>query len=246
MCWHRMRWRRSRRLVAAAPELELVFSDEDQLREGRRASPYFKPGWNPDLLLEQNCINHLAAWRRDVVGGLGGMRGAYDGSQDYDFALRATADMPARKVRHIPMVLYHWRQSAGAASAASAEACRDAAWRAVRDYLGAEARVAANEAAPRWLAVRFSLTRPAPKVSLIGATPALLAATEYDPARLELVGSAAAATGEVLVFLAAGMRAGVAGLAACAGGAGDAAGDWRRGGAAGGGGWRRAACRLHA
>ena len=28
----------------------LAFSDEDQLVDGRRAAPYFKPGWNPDLM----------------------------------------------------------------------------------------------------------------------------------------------------------------------------------------------------
>ena len=39
---------------------------------------------------------------------LGWFRAGYDGSQDYDLALRLAARTAA--IRHIPQVLYHWRQ----------------------------------------------------------------------------------------------------------------------------------------
>ena len=41
---------------------------------------------------------------------LGWFRAGYDGSQDYDLALRLAARSSA--IRHIPRVLYHWRQHA--------------------------------------------------------------------------------------------------------------------------------------
>ena len=42
------------------------------------------------------------------------VRGAYDGAQDFDLALRLVER--AHKIRHIPRVLYHWRQHAQSTS----------------------------------------------------------------------------------------------------------------------------------
>jgi GT2 family glycosyltransferase len=188
--------------IAAQPSLDLVFSDEDQLVRGRRAAPYFKPGWNPDLLLSQNFIGHLAVYRRAVVAAAGGMRPAYDGSQDHDFALRTVGDIDARRVRHIPAVLYHWRQSRGSVSAASVAQCRDAALRAVEDHLGYRAEVAADAELPQWPRVRFNLPKPAPRVSIVGT----LQHSSYDKSLVEAVAQPEWASGDVLVFLSPLLR----------------------------------------
>jgi GT2 family glycosyltransferase len=48
---------------------------------------------------------------------IGGFREGFDGSQDYDLVLRVTEQ--ARRVVHIPEVLYHWRAVPGSAAADS-------------------------------------------------------------------------------------------------------------------------------
>ena len=98
------------REIAAHPQAELIYSDEDKIDEqGTRFSPHFKPDWNPDLLLGQNYISHLAVYRTATLRNLGGMRTGYEGSQDWDLALRVTERVDAAAIRHIPRILYHWR-----------------------------------------------------------------------------------------------------------------------------------------
>jgi GT2 family glycosyltransferase len=90
---------------------DLLYSDEDYLdHQGRRVQPIFKPAFSPDLLRCGMYLGHLLVVRRQTLRELGGFRAGYDGSQDYDLALRLTARTAA--VRHIPRVLYHWRQHA--------------------------------------------------------------------------------------------------------------------------------------
>ncbi len=140
--------------LADHPATDLAFSDEDQLVDGRRAAPYFKPGWNPDLMCAQNVVCHLAVYRTSLVAKLGGLRSAFDGSQDYDLALRATAISP--RVLHVPDILYHWRQSPSSHSATSTQACQDAARRALAEALGATATVEPDPDLPQWPRVRFA------------------------------------------------------------------------------------------
>jgi GT2 family glycosyltransferase len=88
---------------------DLLYSDEDYLdNHGRRVQPIFKPAFSPDLLRCGMYLGHLLVVRTPTLRGLNGFRAGYDGSQDYDLALRLTARTAA--VRHIPRVLYHWRQ----------------------------------------------------------------------------------------------------------------------------------------
>ncbi|PYK70574.1 MAG: hypothetical protein DME44_10800 [Verrucomicrobia bacterium] len=88
---------------------EIFYSDEDRLSEaGVRGKPFFKPEWSPELLFSFMYVGHLTAYRRAFALELGGFRKEFDLSQDYDFALRATER--AKKIVHIPHVLYHWRE----------------------------------------------------------------------------------------------------------------------------------------
>jgi GT2 family glycosyltransferase len=94
----------------AYPHADLIYSDEDKLDyRGRRVDPHFKSDWNPDLFYSYNFISHLGVYRRSVVNELGGFREGYEGSQDYDLALRMIEQIPDDHIRHIPHVVYHWR-----------------------------------------------------------------------------------------------------------------------------------------
>jgi GT2 family glycosyltransferase len=94
------------------PDADFLYSDEDKLSQDgtRRYEPHFKPDWAPDTLRSHNYICHLSVYRRELLQELGGFRTGFDGSQDYDLILRATER--AKRVVHIPQVLYHWRTHA--------------------------------------------------------------------------------------------------------------------------------------
>jgi GT2 family glycosyltransferase len=91
-------------------EIDVLYTDEDKMTEaGVRVEPFFKPDWSPDELLSHMYIGHLFVLRRSIFESIGRLRSRFDGSQDYDLALRATEQ--ARKIVHLPTVAYHWRKT---------------------------------------------------------------------------------------------------------------------------------------
>lgn len=200
--------------IAAHPDAAMIFSDEDALdEEGRRCRPFFKPDWNPELMLCQNAFSHLGVFQAEAVRQLGGFHPGFDGSQDWDLALRVADAVGPERIRHIPHVLYHWRQAApgpnGQFSQRHATRAAEAAERAVSEHLarnGRSARVIAH-AGQSWKHIAWSLPSPPPAVSIVltAAGPAggraamaqrLVAATTY-PGDVELLVPAdAAAAGQ--------------------------------------------------
>ena len=122
--------------ATAHPDAHVLFSDEDQFVEtdGRRdhVHPFFKPGFDPDLLLSCNCVNHLGVYRADTLRALKGFLPGREGAQDYDLVLRVLARHGAGAFVHIPRVLYHWRrhEDSTAAGWAAKPYARDSARRA--------------------------------------------------------------------------------------------------------------------
>ncbi|MGL5434354.1 MAG: glycosyltransferase family 2 protein [Lachnospiraceae bacterium] len=90
-------------------DCEVIYSDEDKLDMdgGALFDPHFKPDFNPDLLTSVNYICHLFVVKKELLDQVGGFRQEFDGAQDYDFIFRCTEK--AKKICHIPKVLYHWR-----------------------------------------------------------------------------------------------------------------------------------------
>ncbi len=125
-------------LLNAHPDTDFIYSDEDKIdEEGHRHEPYFKPDFLPDLFLAQNYTSHLTVYRAALVREAGGFRVGYEGSQDWDLALRIVSLIkdPAR-IRHIPKVLYHWRAIPGSTALLSSEKNYpvEAARRALTDH----------------------------------------------------------------------------------------------------------------
>ncbi|MDE1767044.1 MAG: glycosyltransferase, partial [Thaumarchaeota archaeon] len=89
-------------------DLDIIYSDEDKIENGRRLEPYFKPDWSPDLLLSQNFMAHFIVYRKKLLEEVGGFRSGFDGTQDYDLALRSIEK--TEKIDHIRKVLYGWRK----------------------------------------------------------------------------------------------------------------------------------------
>lgn len=168
--------RRALELMAAAieaePEADYLYSDEDKLTEAGREMPFFKPGWSPDRLKVQMYTCHLGVIRRSVIDEVGGFRAGFEGAQDWDLVLRVIER--ARKVVHVPELLYAWRVHA-ASTAASLDAKPYAVAsqdRAVGEHLertGFEAEVARHPSNPEVIALRPKL-RSNPLVSIIMPT----------------------------------------------------------------------------
>jgi glycosyltransferase involved in cell wall biosynthesis len=119
-------------------DLQLLYSDEDKLdAQNRRSEPYFKSDWNPELFLAQNFISHLSVYRTDLIRRLGGFRIGFEGSQDYDLALRCIEQIRPKEIEHLPWVLYHWRagDQSTASSATAKPYAQEAARRAVQEHL---------------------------------------------------------------------------------------------------------------
>ena len=98
-------------VLAADPELQMLYSDEDIVQDGKRISRHLKPDWSPETICTSGYSCHLAVYSRSLMLELGGFRSNFDGSQDYDFVLRASEAVD--RVAHIPRVLYRWRAHAG-------------------------------------------------------------------------------------------------------------------------------------
>ncbi|WP_445304648.1 glycosyltransferase [Microcoleus sp. Pol7_A1] len=135
---------------AAHPATDFLYSDDDKIdTKGRRFAPQFKPEWSPELLLSYMYLGHLCAVRKHIFEQIGGLRLGLEGSQDYDFALRATEI--SRHVAHLPLVLYHWRTAPGstAISGAAKPASFAAGQKAIQDALNRR-KINGNVAQHAW------------------------------------------------------------------------------------------------
>ncbi|WP_035879949.1 glycosyltransferase, partial [Cryobacterium sp. MLB-32] len=93
-------------------QVDYVYSDEDKLdAKGHYFDQFNKPDWSPERLRGQMYTGHLSVLRAQIVRDVGGFRSEFEGSQDHDLVLRVTEQ--ARRIVHIPRVLYHWRVIAG-------------------------------------------------------------------------------------------------------------------------------------
>ena len=118
---------------------DVLYTDEDKVDEdGKHYDPHCKPPWNPELFLGQNYLSHLTVIRRSLINAVGGLRPGFDGSQDYDLLLRVIDKISDhRRIRHVPVVAYHWRAIEGSTALAPGEKTytEDAAIRALGEVL---------------------------------------------------------------------------------------------------------------
>lgn len=133
-------------------DIDFVYTDEDKVGpDGNFYDRFDKPKWSPERFLAQNYCSHLSVIRKSLVDEVGRFRDGFDGSQDYDLMLRTTEK--ARKIAHIPEVLYHWRAISGSTAHAQGE----------KPYAYAAAISAVNSALERrGISATVSMTDPWP------------------------------------------------------------------------------------
>src|SRR4029453_5346585 len=157
--------------ITGEPDTDYVYTDEDKIDEaGRRAYTFLKPDWSPERLRTQMYTCHLSVLRRSLVDDVGGFRAEFNGSQDWDLVLRVTER--ARRVVHVPVVLYHWRMLSTAAPGAGRGAkpwAYEAGARAIQahcDRTGVEA-VAEHDTEFSGIYHLLPRLRPQPPVSIV-------------------------------------------------------------------------------
>lgn len=155
------------------PDCQLIYSDEDKVSEaGVRFGPYFKPDWNPELFRSQNMFSHLGIYRTQLVRDVGGFRLGYEGSQDYDLALRCAEQVRRDQVIHVPRVLYHWRvhrESTSHSSDAKPYAVL-AAERALNDHLARTGVAGSARQDGAGYRIEYLCPTPEPRVAVIVRT----------------------------------------------------------------------------
>ncbi len=171
------------RRIAAEPGLDMIYTDEDTLVDGRQVWAHLKPGWSPDTLRTNGYTCHLGVYRRALVQELGGFRSDFDGSQDVDMILRLTER--SDRIAHIPRILYHWRAHAGstAADAQSKPYAYVAARNAITSHLGRIGVPAQVDFGPPGLYRVTHRVEPSTSIALVLAVRATSAGWPTRPPR---------------------------------------------------------------
>lgn len=131
---------------------DILYTDEDKVNEdlSKYMDPNFKPDWSPDLFYSHNYITHFFVVKKEIMDIVGGFRSEYDGSQDYDLMFRCIEN--AKTIKHIPMILYHWRIHAAsvAGDPSSKMYAYDAGKRAIEGHFERTGMKAKVEHMPLW------------------------------------------------------------------------------------------------
>lgn len=170
--------------IDAEPEADYVYTDEDKIDlRNHHSAPFFKPDWSPERLRAQMYTCHLSVLRRALVEEVGGFDQEFHGAQDWDLVLRVTER--ARRVVHVPRVLYHWRllETSAASAAAAKPWAFEAGRRAVQAHcerIGLPAEVEQNPEDPGVLHLRPRLQRQ-PRVSIVIPTGGQVRDVRFEP-----------------------------------------------------------------
>lgn len=127
-------------------DYDIIYTDEDKVDgDGKEhMDPNFKPDFSIDLFRSHNYITHFFVVKKRIVDEIGGFRKEFDGSQDYDLMFRCIEK--AESIKHIAMILYHWRvhMNSVAGDPSSKMYAYEAGKRAIEEHLkrmGIEATV---------------------------------------------------------------------------------------------------------
>ena len=153
---------------------DFLYCDEATFRDGspdNLVNMHFKPDYAPDTLCGNNYITHFSVFSRQLLEEDAELfRTSLDGSQDHDMILRLTDR--AKRVCHVPKLLYYWRSHAGSV-ASDIEAkpyAVEAARRAVADHLEKHGfqnfQISSTRAFPTIFRIRYQVEGN-PRISVI-------------------------------------------------------------------------------
>jgi O-antigen biosynthesis protein len=101
------------RLLATGADA--VYTDEEIITaKGEPVTGFFKPAFSPEFLRGVMYIGHFLCVRTSCAREIGGLDSAFNGVQDFEFALRLSERTHA--IEHVPALLYQWRMSASSSA----------------------------------------------------------------------------------------------------------------------------------
>lgn len=159
--------------VICEENADYIYCDEATFKNGNidhMITLHFKPDYAIDNLRANNYICHFSVFSRDLLEGTELFRTKFDGSQDHDMILRLTTN--AKKVVHVPKLLYYWRSHKGSvASDISAKTYAiEAARGAVADHLKTQGfsnfKIESTRAFETIFRIRYELLCT-PKISIV-------------------------------------------------------------------------------
>ena len=159
------------------PEWQALYTDEARIDpQGVMSGPHFKPDFNIDLLRGLPYVGALLAVRREMFGAVGGFDATWDGTEEYDLALRLAERLGASGFGHVADVLYHRLTVSGRSRRAPEAICADMT-RIVQAHLDRQGIAAtAEQGVPAHTCrVRYRHDGPEPLVSIIVPTKNQLA-----------------------------------------------------------------------
>jgi GT2 family glycosyltransferase len=159
------------RAILREPETRVLFGDEDQVGgfTGEHHSPRFKTAFDPDLMFGRDALGLPVAYKAEILNALGGLLtdGPCSSVVLHEFALRAMTHVAASHFVHVPAILCHLADSAGASPDWDPAAARAIISGYARTEAGAAVAVEPAPLAPAWCRVRRSLPANLPLVSII-------------------------------------------------------------------------------
>jgi GT2 family glycosyltransferase len=159
------------------PEWQALYTDEARIDpQGVMSGPHFKPDFNLDLMRSLPYVGALLAVRREVFAAIGGLDPAWDGTEEYDLALRLAERAGAQGFGHVADVLYHRLTVSGRSRRPIEAICADMTRivQAHLDRLGIPAT--AEQGVPAHTCrVRYRHDGPDPLVSIVVPTKNQLA-----------------------------------------------------------------------
>ncbi len=157
--------------LVAFPESDLLYSDEDKMEgDATRSDPWFKPDWNPALMLSCNAFGRLGIFRRSLLERLGGFHTSFEGAEEYELVLRCARASELHRIRHIARILYH-RRSDAENERMGIVGC-EAGRRAIAEHLASQKIAAEVRRTSCGYQVVYAIPTPRPRVSVLIATTA--------------------------------------------------------------------------
>ena len=159
--------------VICEKDADYVYCDEATFKGdsiNHMITLHFKPDFAIDNLRANNYICHFSVFKADLLKETGLFRSEFDGSQDHDMILRLSA--AAKKICHVPKILYYWRSHAGSvASDINAKSYAiDAAKGAVAAHLTAcgfkDFKIESSRAFETIFRIRYAICAK-PKISIL-------------------------------------------------------------------------------
>lgn len=100
-------------------KIDVLYSDEDKITQNEKeyVCPFFKPNWSPEFFRGAMYVGHFLVVKKTLAFEAGLLNNEFDRIQDYEFMLRLSER--AKKISHIPKILYHWRIIPGSIAADS-------------------------------------------------------------------------------------------------------------------------------